>query len=95
MAQYFNPLLCGDFYRAFNFLELPPQPTPTEVWRAASAVTLYFSSFCKDEGLPIDAVCFFFGVREACDSHEEAALIGAQNITKAFFATCQGSDSEA
>ena len=58
MAQYFNPLLCGDFYRAFNFLELPPQPTPTEVWRAASAVTLYFSSFCKDEGLPIDAVCF-------------------------------------
>ena len=85
MTQYFNPLLCGDFYRAFNFLNLPTKPSYLEVWKAAQQTTNYFSSFCKDEGLPVDAVRCFFGVSQSCASHDEAAAIGAANITKAFF----------
>jgi hypothetical protein len=85
MMSSFNPLLCADFYRAFNFLELPPDPSPSDVWMAATKTAMYFSSFCKDSGLPVDAVRCFFGVEEPCVSHEQAALMGARNITMAYF----------
>lgn len=86
MINGFNPLLCADFYRAFNFLDLEGNPSASDVWMAATKTTMYFSTFCKDEGLPVDAVRCFFGVREPCASHEQAALMGARNITMAYFA---------
>ena len=47
MMSSFNPLLCAEFYRAFNFLELPPDPSPSDVWEAEESVGAALSALRK------------------------------------------------
>ena len=79
-----NPLLCGKILHAYNFLDLPEKPSRPQIWLAAQKVTLFFASFCKARNLPPQALAIIFGVDQKCDTHEQAALLGARNLVEAY-----------
>lgn len=79
-----NPLLCGEVLHVYNILDLPEKPSRPQIWLAAQKVTLLFASFCRERNLPPDALAVIFGVQKRCDTHEQAALLGASNLVEAY-----------
>ena len=79
-----NPFMCGEILHAFNLLGLSESPTSVQIWDAAQQFTLFFASYCRERQLPPDATAIIFGVTQPCDSHEQAALLGARNLVEAY-----------
>lgn len=79
-----NPFLCGEILHVYNFLDLAEKPSRPQIWLAAQKVTLFFASFCKARNLPPQALAIIFGVDQKCDTHEQAALLGARNLVEAY-----------
>lgn len=80
----FNPLLYGDFLRNMNVLGVSHECSKAQLWIAAQNYTIFWSQYCVDRGLPIEAVAAVFGVTRHCDNHCEAALYGAANLVECF-----------
>ena len=89
---YFNPLLCPDFIRAFNYLDISPESDGAELWQAAQNLTLYIGSYCSEKGLPPGALASFFGVEQSCDNLQTVAFLAAHNVVRAYEAAWGGDD---
>lgn len=88
-AQHLPPISkCSALLHAANFFGLPPNASRREAWMTFQEVTLFFASYCREHRLPPNATAAFFGVHRDCDSHEQAALFGAENLVEAYFASC-------
>ena len=89
---YFNPLLCPDFIRAFNYLDVSPMADGVELWQAAQNLTLYIGSYCAEKSLPPEALASFFSVEQSCSNLQTVAFLAAHNVVEAYEAAWRGGE---
>ncbi|MDB3923336.1 hypothetical protein N9359_04490 [Luminiphilus sp.] len=88
-----SPLLSRDFVRGHNYLQLQHGEGSQILWQKAQTWCLGFASYCSENGLPPQAVAYYYGVRKKCDNYQQAAFFAAANVVRAYQDAGMGGDS--